>query len=76
MYVSATPRSHLAVVVGANVKRWRAERELTQEQAAELLGRDVSYISTTERGLRNFSLSTIEHLAELLGVEPLWLFRE
>jgi transcriptional regulator with XRE-family HTH domain len=75
VYVSATPRSTLAIAVGTNLRRWRTEHGLTQEQAAERLGRDVSYISTTERGLRNFSLSTVEHLAELLEVEPLWLFR-
>lgn len=61
----------LAKQIGANMKRLRKERGLTQEQAA-LKAKDLSwrYWQYLESGQRNFSLKTLTRLAKSLGVKP------
>lgn len=57
-------------VVGANVRRLRKERELTQEQLAMETGIDLTYLGGIERGRRNPSLKVLVSLATALGVPP------
>ncbi|OHD07581.1 helix-turn-helix domain-containing protein [Sphingopyxis sp. RIFCSPHIGHO2_12_FULL_65_19] len=57
-------------IVGANVKRLRIERKLTQEQLAHDAEIDLTYMGGIERGRRNPSLSVIARLADALGVHP------
>ena len=59
--------------VGANLRRLRTERGLSQEAFADELGYHRTYIGGVERGERNLTLRTVERLAEILGVEPLEL---
>lgn len=54
--------------VGANVRRLRLERGLTQEALADAAGLDRTYVSGLERGVRNPSLSTLSKLAAALDV--------
>ena len=42
------------------------ERNLSQEQLAELVAVDRTYISDLERGLRNPSLKTLARIADAL----------
>lgn len=57
-------------MVGANVRRLRKERELTQEQLAMETGIDLTYLGGIERGRRNPSLKVLVSLATALGVQP------
>ena len=57
-------------VVGANVRRLRKERKLTQEQLAMETEIDLTYLGGIERGRRNPSVSVLGRLAEALGVHP------
>ena len=53
---------------GARVRQLRTERGLTQEEFADLVGLDRTYISGIERGVRNVGLLNIERIAKGLGV--------
>ena len=60
---------------GANLRRVREERKLSQEQLAEELGMHRTYIGGLERGERNPTLLSVERIAERLRVSPLDLLR-
>jgi len=53
--------------VGKGFARMRRERELAQEQVAELSGFGQQYISGLERGHRNPTIVTIYELSQALG---------
>jgi transcriptional regulator with XRE-family HTH domain len=57
-------------VIGANVRRLRGTRGLTQEQLAELIDSDQPYVSEIEGGLINLSADILQSLAVALGVTP------
>lgn len=59
-------------VFGANVRRIRLERGLSQEDFGFVSGIDRTYVSGVERGIRNPSLVLAAKFAEGLGV-PLHL---
>lgn len=83
--LSATPaldarvkRTHpgaLRDILAVNLRRIRAEKELSQEALADLCQIDRTYISGVERGLRNLSIDNLERLAAALRVEPWQLIR-
>jgi transcriptional regulator with XRE-family HTH domain len=60
-------------LLGANVRRYRKLRGMTQEQLAHEVGMERSYISDLERGTRNPSVRALGRLAQALSVEPLAL---
>lgn len=62
--------------IGWNIKRLRAEREITQEDFATDRGFDRGYISGVERGVRNPSATVIGRIATALGVDAAELFDE
>lgn len=55
--------------IGWNIRRLRAEREITQEDFATDSGFDRGYISGLERGVRNPSILVLERVAQALGVD-------
>ena len=57
-------------ILGANVRALRNERELTQEQLADLCDLHRTYGGASERGDRNVSLKNIVIIAQALNVEP------
>lgn len=59
--------------VGANVRRHRLDRGLSQEALADVLGVHRTFMGAVERGERNLTLQTLERIAERLGVDPLEL---
>ncbi len=60
--------------IGWNVRRLRAQRELTQEDFATDSGFDRGYISGIERGVRNPSVLVLERLCSALKVDVAELF--
>ena len=62
--------------IGANVRRLRLQRGLTQEALAELADLDLSYEQRVERGSTNLSLAVLVALARALGVAPSLLLRK
>jgi transcriptional regulator with XRE-family HTH domain len=71
--------SHLEQVmsyVGANVRRLREERGLTQDQLAEAVGVDIRTVQRIEAGMANVLLGTLVDLGDVLGVKPGALLKE
>lgn len=63
-------RMTLRQIFAWNLRRVRAERELSQEALADLAGIDRTYVSALERQVYSASLDTIEKLADVLSVKP------
>jgi transcriptional regulator with XRE-family HTH domain len=57
-----------------NIKRIRKEKGISQEKLAEACNTATSYIGLMEIYRNVPKLSTIERIAEALGVDPLALF--
>lgn len=64
------------VRVGEKIKRLREDREWTQPHLAVKAGVAVSAVSQIENGRRSPNVSTLDKLADALGVEVGDLFRE
>lgn len=54
--------------IGANLKRMRAEKGLSQEDLARHIGADKAYISRIENGKINLTITSISKLAEVFKV--------
>lgn len=57
-------------IVGANVRRLRIERKLTQEQLAHDAEIDLTYLGGIERGRRNPSVAVLGRVAAALDCLP------
>lgn len=57
-----------AKIVGANIRKWRLERELSQEEVAHRVAITPSYLGQVERGGRNVSIEVMGRIAEALEV--------
>jgi transcriptional regulator with XRE-family HTH domain len=57
-------------ILGRNVRRFRLQRKLTQEQLAFEAEIDLTYVGGIERGKRNPSLLVMARIAKALGVHP------
>lgn len=55
--------------LGNNIKRIRLKKGMTQGDICRKLGLDRAYISNLENGKKNPTLSTIEKIANALGVK-------
>lgn len=62
--VSPNPSQRL----GEKLKKWRSKKRLSQGDIAKVLGTDRAYISNIENGRMNPTLSTLEKLAQSLGI--------
>ena len=65
----------LVRLLGANVRRLRTERGLSQEELAWSAGMKRSYLSDMERGTRNPTVRALSRLADALGVDPAELLK-
>ena len=62
-------------ILGANLKRERIKRNLSQEELAEKAGLHRTYIGMIERAERNISLTTAEKLAKAINISVSSLFK-
>lgn len=63
-------------IFGKNVRKYRKQLKISQEQLAEKASLHRTYIGSVERGERNISLENIIKLSEVLGVNPAHLFHD
>ncbi|TWS20211.1 helix-turn-helix transcriptional regulator [Tsukamurella asaccharolytica] len=62
--------------LGRNLRAYRAERALSQEAFADVLGVHRTYMGGLERGERNLTLRSVEKIADTLQLDPLVLLRD
>jgi transcriptional regulator with XRE-family HTH domain len=55
-------------IVGKNVRKFRSQKGLTQEELAFAAKIDLTYVGGIERGKRNPSLLVMARIAEALSV--------
>ena len=61
-------------IIGWNLRRLRVEQGLSQERLALAAGIDRAYVGRVERGRENVTITTLEALAQALGVAVAALF--
>ena len=61
-------KKHISRRLGANTKRIRTEKGMSQGDICRALDLDRGYVSSLENGKRNPTLATIERIAGALGV--------
>ena len=54
--------------LGGNLRKWRLEKDMSQGDLATALSVDRAYISNIENGRMNPTLSTLEKIANALGI--------
>lgn len=62
--------SELTIQFGQLVRKYRKERNMSQEQLALLCNMDRSYLGRIERGEVNLTLEKIYELARILRISP------
>lgn len=69
------PAMGIREVLAANLRRYRRERQLSQEELAHRAGIDRTYVSALERCLYSASIDMVEKLARELEVAVVDLLR-
>ncbi len=54
--------------VGANLRRYRMENDITQDELAEKVGISTSFCANLERGSKAMSMYVLRDLADALGI--------
>ncbi len=62
------PSNKILLTIADNLKNFRASKKLSQEDFSGMSGLHRTYIGGIERCEKNMSLSTLEVLAETLGI--------
>jgi len=73
-YINNNIKMYLDRLVIDNIKRIRREKGISQEKLAEACNTATSYIGLMEIYQNVPKLSTIEKIAQALGIDPLVLF--
>lgn len=58
-------------LIAENIRKLREQRDMTQEELAELAGISQSHLSKIEAGSRTIGMKTYEKILEALGAFPL-----
>lgn len=75
MRVDRKNEEYVYKVVSKNIKKYRKEKGLTQEQLADLIPYSYSTVISIEGNYRNnFSLAVINSIATALGIKVYLLF--
>ncbi|MFA5479082.1 MAG: helix-turn-helix transcriptional regulator [Candidatus Muiribacteriota bacterium] len=62
-------------IFSSNLKNFRKQNKITQEELGEKLGLHPKYISELERGLKQPRFDVIEKIADILHIKPEMLFQ-
>lgn len=66
---STSPLPRARAHIGANIRRLREAKGISQERLAELANLHRTYVSQLERCVTNISIDRLERLAQVLGVD-------
>jgi transcriptional regulator with XRE-family HTH domain len=70
MHMQRKDKTSLTKTIGKRLVLLRAKRKLTQEDFAKRVGISRGYLSDLERGVREMSLETLDHLCRKSGTTP------
>lgn len=72
------PNDHYYNIIRKNIKKYRKEKKLTQQQLAEATDLSVDYICEIESPTKNksFSIVTLGRIADVLEVDIKEFFNE
>ena len=74
--MTRTKPGDVKLAFGQAVRKFRQQRNISQEKLAELADIHRTYIGDVERGTRNVSLVNMAKIASALGVSLSHLIRE
>lgn len=57
--------------LGENIRKYRIQKDISQEELAYQADLDRTYISGIERGDRNISVITLKKISNVIGIEVL-----
>lgn len=63
-------KTKLQIAFGKVLRAARLEKNLSQEELADLASLHFTYVSSVERGERNISIENIAKLSKALGCQP------
>lgn len=68
----------ICLLFGKNVRKYRTEKNISQEEFASIVGLHRTYISAVERGRRSIALENIKKIADALDIDvyKLFIFKE
>lgn len=69
-------KDEIQVLFGRAIRKFRSEKQISQESFADMCGLHRTYISDIERGQRNVSIENIEKMANALNMNISDIFRE
>lgn len=69
-------QDNIQMLFGCAIRKFRTERQISQETFADMCGLHRTYISDIERGLRNVSLENIDKIAKALNMKISDIFKE
>ena len=76
MHIGGVSFMEILRVFGTNLKKYREEKNISQEKFAEMAGLHRTYISDVERFQRSISLNNVQKIADALEIETYRLFKE
>ena len=62
------PSHKITQILAGNIRAFRKAKSLSQEDLADMCNLHRTYMGSVERGERNVTLSTLEVIADALGV--------
>lgn len=63
------------VVLGKNIKKYREEKNLTQQQLADKINKSLNFVGKIEVAFSKPSLDTVIDIAKVLNVKPYELLK-
>lgn len=63
-------------IMAKNVRKFRTAAQLSQEEVANRMGVEQTYVSGLERGVRNPTITTLYRAAKALNVDIIELLKE
>jgi len=66
----------IRILIGKRIQIFRKEKNLSQEDLANLANLDRTYISSVENGKRNISIININNICNAVGIRLSDLFKE
>ena len=66
----------ISKILAQNLKNYRTDRKLTQEELALKCNLSRTYISDLEREKRNISIGNLEKIAQALNIDAYLLIKE